>query len=101
MIEIDDEKLQDVNLIRITTRCGEAEINSNLRWKADNKELERYLNKKFNKKCNILQEGFGRFDIAVFILADQASYHLGGEMISYRFGEPQPLLKQDDPNQLD
>jgi hypothetical protein len=100
MIEIDDEKLQDVNLIRITTRCGEAEINSSLKWKSGNKELERYLNKKFNKKCKILQEGFGRFDIAVFILADQASHHLEGKIISYRFGEPQPLLKQD-PDQLD
>jgi len=100
MIEIEEDKLQDINLIRITTRCGEAEINSTLRWKSENKDLEKYLNKKFNKNCKVLQEGFGRFDIAVFILADKASHHLKGEMISYRLRKPSPE-EPYDPNRLD
>ena len=84
MIEITDDEISEVKSIRITTRCGEAEINSNLKWKADNKDLERYLNKKFNNKYNLLQEGHNRFEIAVYILADQASHHLEGEMISFK-----------------
>jgi hypothetical protein len=84
MIEITDDEISEVKSIRITTRCGEAEINDNLKWKAENKELERYLNKKFNNKYGILQEGHDRFEIAVYILADQASHHLNGEMISYQ-----------------
>jgi hypothetical protein len=84
MININEDEISKIKSIRITTRCGEATIDSNLRWTSENKELQKYLNKKFNNKCKTLQEGHDRFEIAVYILADKASHHLNGEMISFK-----------------
>jgi hypothetical protein len=85
MINVNDDEISKIKTITITTKCGEATISENLRWTSENKELQKYLNKKFNNKCKILQEGHNRFEIAVYILADKASHHLEGEMISFSF----------------
>jgi hypothetical protein len=100
MIEINDDEIYDIDLIHITTRCGEADLNKNLKWKSGNKELQKYLNKKFNSEHPELSLGHGRFEIAVFILADLASHHLGGEMIAYHLRKPLPD-EPYDPNRLD
>ena len=55
MIEIKDEEMHLIDKIKINTRCGTAEINKKLNWTSENKNLKKYLNKKFGKTCEKIQ----------------------------------------------
>jgi hypothetical protein len=89
MIEIKDEEIYLIDNIKITTRCGPAEINKKLNWSSENKDLKKYLNKKYGKTSKEIQNIDVVIGIAIFILADQASHYLNGGIIEIHKSSPE------------
>jgi hypothetical protein len=94
-----DEDWDLVDRITISTKCGIAKINTKFIWSSENKELQKYLNTKFNRK-HPKAAGFDYgFGIVIYILADQASFHLKGEITEIHKRKPQPedMVEPDQP----
>jgi hypothetical protein len=90
MVDVNDEEMHLIDNIKITTRCGTAEINKKLNWSSDNKELKKYLNRTYGKTSKEIQNVDIVIGMAIFILADQASFHLKGEITEIHKRKPQP-----------